>query len=149
MPVASYDPGGRAKETRTEPAGNRNPRARGVGVVNQFPEVILPLGIIWLSMALRVIDWTDEGAYKSGWYSGKASRKECGLWACFEFAPAGFGYWLVCRPSGSSHIVKVCSSPEGYLAFCDCYDFQAYGAGFGRACIHIWAVRRHKAIVGC
>jgi len=100
-------------------------------------------------MALHYINWSDSGSYKSGWYRGKASRKDCGQYAYFQFTSVGAGRWTVRRYGGLSHSVRVCESGGLVLAECDCYDFLHYGAGFDRACIHIWAVRLRKSLVGC
>lgn len=100
-------------------------------------------------MALQALDWNNPGTYKSGWYDGKASREECGRYAYFQFTSAGSGRWTVRRYGSPSHAVRVCERFGLTLAECDCYDFQEYGEMYGRACIHIWAVRLRKTIVGC
>lgn len=67
----------------------------------------------------------------------------------FNVAVRGGNLYLVQRPCGGSYSVGVCLYGGVYYANCDCHDWTAYGAGFHRACVHIWRVIQTQAVGVC
>ena len=93
-----------------------------------------------LSMALTLIDLTDDGWWKSGAVHPYASRKAVAQGLTFSVLSTTDGSYWVKRDGGSWHHVHACVDGTDIKADCDCYDFQHYGAGFNRACMHIWYI---------
>ena len=91
-------------------------------------------------MALVKIDLADDGWWKSGAIHPYASRKAAAQG--YEFTSVGGtdNVWLVHRTGGLLHRVQACIDGMDIKADCNCYDFINYGAGFNRACMHIWYI---------
>jgi len=100
-------------------------------------------------MALQWIDWMDDGWFKAGTTSPYSSRKQAAQLCRFDVMDMGGGTYLVRRAGGDDHVVEVCQGRYAVLADCDCVDFVQYGAGFERACVHIWKVKLSQAIGVC
>ena len=93
-----------------------------------------------LSMALTLIDLEDDGYWKQPTHHRRASRKLVAQHNAFPVIVEADNWYWVRRPHGSWHHAKVCIDGMDIMADCDCYDFQQYGAGFNRACMHIWYI---------
>ena len=100
-------------------------------------------------MALVKIDLADDGWWKTGAIHPYASRKETAQKVEFAVITESDNWYWVKRDGGIWHHVKVCADGIDIKADCDCYDFQNYGAGFNRACMHIWYVMLNKSIGVC
>jgi len=100
-------------------------------------------------MALESIDLAEIGTYQPDAVSPYASRKQAAqLQGFIVFAVAGGTYWVQ-RSGGGWHRVTVCLAAGVYHAECDCHDWVAYGAGFHRACVHVWRVIQTQAVGVC
>jgi hypothetical protein len=100
-------------------------------------------------MALESIDLAEIGTYQPGAVCPYASRKEVAQSVFFIAQDLGGGLYRVRRSGGGLHSVRVCLEAGVYQADCDCYDWNAYGAGFHRACVHIWRVILTRAVGVC
>lgn len=100
-------------------------------------------------MPLASIDLAEIGTYQHGAICPYASRKDVAQFASFVVADMGGGSYQVRRVGGMLHSVHVCLAAGVYQADCDCYDWVMYGAGFHRACVHIWRVILTQAVGVC
>ena len=100
-------------------------------------------------MALTLIDLTDDGWWKTGAIHQYASRKAAAQGYTFTANLFTAGIWNVKRTGGAWHVVQVCVDGIDVVADCSCYDFRQYGAGFNRACMHIWYVLLNESIGVC
>jgi len=100
-------------------------------------------------MPLTSIDPLEFGNYKESSLCPWRSRNEAAHQLGFYVYDAGGGVYWVRRSGGVWHQVPVCLAAGVYHADCDCHDWTAYGAGFHRACIHIWRVIQTQAVGVC
>lgn len=100
-------------------------------------------------MVLASIDLAEIGTYQPGAICPYASRKDVAQFAPFTVFNRGGNLYWVRRSGGAWHSVQVCLAAGVYHAECDCHDWTAYGAGFHRACIHIWRVIQTQAVGVC
>lgn len=109
---------------------------------------------MWIGGAVGVmvdgnIDWTDDGEYKSGSVMPYASRKQAAQSETFNVVRLTGSVWEVQRAGHATHEVTGCIWGDGLYFYCDCHDFLEYGAGFARACMHIWKVYLTQDIGVC
>ena len=100
-------------------------------------------------MPLTSIDLAEIGTYQPGAVCPHASRKEAAQLGAYVITDMGGGLYQVRRSGGGLHSVRVCLAAGVYHAECDCYDWVWYGAGFRRACVHVWRVILTQAVGGC
>ena len=100
-------------------------------------------------MPLESIDLAEIGTYQPEAVCPYASRKEVARLGDFDvFSGPGDLYW-VRRVGHDWHTLHVCIVDGEYRAECGCYDWNAYGVGFHRACVHIWRVILTQAVGVC
>ena len=100
-------------------------------------------------MPLMPIDPLELGDYKEGSVCPWRSRNEAAHQLDIAVAGRGGGRYWVQRSGGAVHSVQACLFQGRLVADCDCHDWTAYGAGFHRACIHIWRVIQTQAVRVC
>lgn len=100
-------------------------------------------------MALAPINPAEIGTYQPGAICPYASRKQAAQLGAFGVYDMGGGAYWVWRTGGGWHYVHVCLWQGRPIADCDCHDWTAYGAGFHRACVHIWRVMLTQAVGVC
>ena len=100
-------------------------------------------------MSLSSIDPLELGDYMEGSACPWRSRNEAAHQMSFHVNVRGSGLYWVWRAGGDVYSVQVCLAAGVYWAECECHDWTAYGAGFHRACIHIWRVIQTQAVGVC
>jgi len=100
-------------------------------------------------MSFASVDPLELGDYKDSSLCPWRSRNEAARQVAFAVAMRGGDLYWVWRAGGVVHDVRVCMTGGVYYADCDCHDWTAYGAGFHRACVHIWRVIQTQAVGVC
>lgn len=100
-------------------------------------------------MALAPIDPAEIGTYQPGAICPYASRKQAAQLGAYAVVSVGGGSYWVQRGGGGFHVVRMCLWQGRPIADCNCYDWTTYGAGFNRACVHIWRVILTQAVGVC
>ena len=100
-------------------------------------------------MTIARLDPLELGDYKDSSLCPWRSRNEAAHQMSFAVSVRGGNRYWVQRAGGGVHSVFMCIYGGVYYADCDCHDWTAYGAGFNRACIHIWRVIQTQAVGVC
>ena len=100
-------------------------------------------------MPFASVDLSEIGNYNERSLCPWRSRNEAAHQMVIAVASRGGNRYLVQRAGGGVHSVFICLYGGVYWADCDCHDWTAYGAGFHRACVHIWRVIQTQAVGVC
>jgi len=100
-------------------------------------------------MAGGNIDWTDWGWYKAGSVMPHPSRLHAAFFESFRVEEVEGCFWEVRRVGGGTYLVEAYGVGGDLYMYCDCHDFNAYGFGFSRACMHIWRVKLTRDVGVC